>query len=59
MKLHVLVDNNTLIDRYFAGEPAVSYLIEEGDLRILFDVGYSDILLQNARNCPNFYLLDD
>lgn len=49
MKLHVLVDNNTLIDRYFVGEPAVSYLIEEGDLRILFDVGYSDIFLQNAR----------
>jgi 7,8-dihydropterin-6-yl-methyl-4-(beta-D-ribofuranosyl)aminobenzene 5'-phosphate synthase len=48
MKLHVLVDNNTLIDRYFVGEPAVSYLIEEGDLRILFDVGYSDIFLQNA-----------
>jgi len=49
MKLHVLVDNNTLIDRYFTGEPAVSYLIEEGDLRVLFDVGYSDIFLQNAR----------
>jgi len=49
VKLHVLVDNNTLIDRYFVGEPAVSYLIEEGDLRILFDVGYSDIFLQNAR----------
>jgi len=44
MQLHVLLDNNTLIDRYFVGEPAVSYLIEEGDLRILFDVGYSDIL---------------
>jgi len=49
MKLHVLVDNNTLIDRYFTGEPAVSYLIEDGDLRVLFDVGYSDIFLQNAR----------
>ena len=50
MKLHILVDNNTLIDRYFIGEPAVSYLIEEEeDLRILFDVGYSDIFLQNAK----------
>jgi len=27
MKLTVLVDNNTLIDRYFIGEPGVSYLI--------------------------------
>ena len=25
MKLKVLVNNNTLIDRYFFGEPAVSY----------------------------------
>jgi 7,8-dihydropterin-6-yl-methyl-4-(beta-D-ribofuranosyl)aminobenzene 5'-phosphate synthase len=28
MKLTVLVDNNTIIDRYFFGEPGVSYLIE-------------------------------
>ncbi len=28
MKLTVLVDNNTEIDRYFYGEPGVSYLIE-------------------------------
>lgn len=29
MKLTVLIDNNTLIDRYFLGEPGVSYLIED------------------------------
>lgn len=48
MKLTVLLDNNTLIDRYFLGEPGVSYLIEEQGKKILFDVGYSDAFLQNA-----------
>ncbi|QDS32972.1 MBL fold metallo-hydrolase [Brevibacillus brevis] len=48
MKLTVLVDNNTYIDRYFVGEPAVSYLIEEEDKRILFDVGYSDAFIRNS-----------
>jgi 7,8-dihydropterin-6-yl-methyl-4-(beta-D-ribofuranosyl)aminobenzene 5'-phosphate synthase len=28
MKLTVLVDNNTYIDQYYLGEPAVCYLIE-------------------------------
>jgi 7,8-dihydropterin-6-yl-methyl-4-(beta-D-ribofuranosyl)aminobenzene 5'-phosphate synthase len=49
MQLTVLVDNNTYIDRYFLAEPAVSYLIREGNLTVLFDVGYSDILIKNAR----------
>ena len=49
MKLTVLVDNNTLIDRYFLGEPGVCYFIETGDRKILFDVGYSDAFLTNAR----------
>jgi len=48
MKLTVLVDNNTIIDRYFYAEPGVSYLIECGDSRYLFDTGYSDIFLRNA-----------
>jgi len=48
MKLNVLVDNNTLIDRYFLGEPAVSYFIENNGDRILFDAGYSDIFIKNA-----------
>ena len=48
MKLTVLVDNNTFIDKYYYGEPAVSYYIEAGDKRLLFDAGYSDIFLQNA-----------
>lgn len=49
MQLTVLVDNNTLIDRYYVGEPGVSYYIEDGDAKILFDVGYSDIFLKNAQ----------
>jgi 7,8-dihydropterin-6-yl-methyl-4-(beta-D-ribofuranosyl)aminobenzene 5'-phosphate synthase len=49
MKLTVLVDNNTLIDRYFYGEPGVSYFIEDEGKRILFDVGYSDVFIKNAQ----------
>ena len=49
MKLTVLVDNNTLIDRYYCGEPAVCYFIEEDGQRILFDTGYSGLFLENAR----------
>lgn len=48
MKLHVLVDNNTLIDRYFLAEPGLSFLIEDKDVKVLFDTGYSDIFLINA-----------
>ena len=48
MKLTVLVDNNTYIDQYYAGEPAVSYYIETDDIKILFDTGYSDIFIKNA-----------
>ena len=48
MKLKVLVDNNTYIDEYYLGEPAVSYYIEDGKEKILFDTGYSDAFLKNA-----------
>lgn len=47
MKLTVLTDNNTFIDQYYLGEPAVSYLIEADGKKILFDVGYSDVFLKN------------
>ncbi len=49
MELTVLVDNNTLIDRYFLGEPGISYFIEDNGTRILFDLGYSDAFMINAR----------
>ena len=57
MKLTVLVDNNTLIDRYFYGEPGVSYFIEDEGQRILFDLGYSDVFIRNAQKM-NINLLD-
>jgi 7,8-dihydropterin-6-yl-methyl-4-(beta-D-ribofuranosyl)aminobenzene 5'-phosphate synthase len=49
MKLTVLLDNHTFIDRYFLGEPGVSYYIETGGKKILFDVGYSDAFIRNAQ----------
>lgn len=48
MKLTILVDNNTFIDQYYHGEPAASFYIETEDKKILFDTGYSDILISNA-----------
>jgi 7,8-dihydropterin-6-yl-methyl-4-(beta-D-ribofuranosyl)aminobenzene 5'-phosphate synthase len=48
MKLKVLVDNNTYIDQYYCGEPAVSYYIEDEDIKLLLDVGYSDLFLRNS-----------
>lgn len=48
MKLTVLVDNNTYIDMYYLGEPALSFFIEDEGKRILFDTGYSDVFIRNA-----------
>jgi len=48
MKLTVLVDNNTFIDRYYCGEPALCFYIEDEETRILFDTGYSDVFINNA-----------
>ncbi len=49
MKLTILVDNNTYIDQYYLGEPGVSYFIEDCGIRILFDTGYSDVYVRNAK----------
>ena len=49
MKLTILTDNTTRIDEYYLGEPGVSYYIEDGERKILFDTGYSDVYLQNAK----------
>lgn len=48
MKIKVLVDNNTFIDQYYCGEPAVSYYIEDEDIKLIFDVGYSNLFIENA-----------
>ncbi len=50
MKLKVLEDNNTFIDQYYLGEPAVSYYIEDEDVKILFDAGYSEAFIKNAKS---------
>jgi 7,8-dihydropterin-6-yl-methyl-4-(beta-D-ribofuranosyl)aminobenzene 5'-phosphate synthase len=48
LSLTVLVDNNTLTDRYFRGEPGLSFLLETAEKKILFDTGYSGVFLDNA-----------
>jgi 7,8-dihydropterin-6-yl-methyl-4-(beta-D-ribofuranosyl)aminobenzene 5'-phosphate synthase len=48
ISLTVLVDNNTLIDRYFTAEPGLSFLLETAGKKILFDIGCSDLFLANA-----------
>jgi len=59
MKLTVLVDNNTLIDRYFLAEPGVSFFIEDDGVNILFDTGYSEIFLTNGEKMGfNFFNID-
>ena len=40
MKLTVLCDNYTIIDRYLLGEPALSFYLEDNGSTILFDTGY-------------------
>ena len=48
MKIIILVDNKTKIDRYLLGEPALSFYIKDNDKSYLFDLGYSDVFLRNA-----------
>jgi len=56
MKLTVLADNNTLTDRYFMGEPGLSFLIETEGRKILFDSGYSDVFIRNAQKMDISFL---
>lgn len=49
MKLTILVDNNTYIDRYYFGEPALCCYVEDGDKKLLLDTGYSGVFLDNAK----------
>jgi 7,8-dihydropterin-6-yl-methyl-4-(beta-D-ribofuranosyl)aminobenzene 5'-phosphate synthase len=48
LALTILVDNTTLTDRDFAGEPGLSFFIETARKRILFDTGLSDLFLANT-----------
>lgn len=49
MKLTVLVDNNTIIDEYYVGEPGLSFYIEDEDKKLLFDLGYSNVFIDNMK----------
>jgi len=49
LKIKVLVENNTYIDHYYLGEPALSYFIETDQKKILFDTGYSNAYILNAK----------
>ena len=49
MKLIVLCDNNTYIDNYLLGEPALSFYIENENDKILLDLGYSNVYKTNAK----------
>ena len=48
MQLTVLMDNNTIIDRYLLGEPGLSFHIATEEKNILFDAGYSEAFIRNA-----------
>ena len=48
MQLTVLVDNNTIIDRYLLGEPGLSFHLAAEGKNILFDAGYSNAFIHNA-----------
>ncbi len=49
MKITVLTENNSRIDNYVLAEPGLSLLIEIDNKKILFDTGYSDVFLKNAK----------
>ncbi|MDD1694517.1 MAG: MBL fold metallo-hydrolase [Methanoregula sp.] len=48
LTLTVLVDNTTLTDHNFMGEAGLSFHIETGGKKILFDTGLSGLFLTNA-----------
>lgn len=50
MKLTVVVDNNTFIDQYYNGEPAICFHIEDDETKFLLDTGYSDLCIKNAES---------
>ena len=49
MKITVLIENNSRIDNYLIAEPGLSLLVEEGERKVLFDTGYSDAFIKNAK----------
>ena len=50
MKITVLVDNNTSAGNCLISEHGLSFYVEEGPLKLLFDCGSSDAFIKNAYN---------
>ena len=48
MKITLLVDNYTMINKDYKAETAFSLYLETEGKKILFDTGYSDIFIKNA-----------
>jgi 7,8-dihydropterin-6-yl-methyl-4-(beta-D-ribofuranosyl)aminobenzene 5'-phosphate synthase len=48
LSLTVLTDDTKSSDNLFAGEFGLSFFLETGGKKILFDTGYSDVFLANA-----------
>ncbi len=49
LSLTVLIDNTTLTDCYFVGEPGLSFFLETAGKKILFDTGYRGCSSQMQR----------
>ena len=49
MECTILADNTSLTDRYLLSESGFSAYIRDGDVRVLFDTGFSGVFLDNAR----------
>ncbi|WP_165075164.1 MBL fold metallo-hydrolase [Methanogenium sp. MK-MG] len=49
MECTILADNTALTDRYLLSESGFSAFIRDGDVRVLFDTGFSGVFLDNAR----------
>jgi len=48
MKVTLLLENNSLFNRYLNAEHGYSAWIEDDDVKILYDCGYSDKFIKNA-----------
>lgn len=48
MKVTLLQENHSMFDRYYSAEHGFSAWVEEQDLKILYDTGYSNKFIQNA-----------
>ncbi len=49
MECTILVDNRSFTDRYLLSESGFSAYIRDGDVRVLFDTGFSGVFMDNAR----------